>query len=51
MWLNKVKEVEFLFGMYLLEITNSVERVPEVCEAVHGCAVDSKGNIFIAEIG
>jgi hypothetical protein len=25
--------------------------VPEVCEAVHGCAVDSKGNIFIAEIG
>jgi len=25
--------------------------VPEVCEAAHGCAVDSKGNIFIAEIG
>ena len=25
--------------------------IPEVCEAVHGCAVDSKGNIFIAEIG
>lgn len=25
--------------------------VPEVCEAAHGCAVDSSGNIFIAEIG
>ena len=25
--------------------------VSEVCEAAHGCAVDSKGNIFIAEIG
>ena len=25
--------------------------IPEVCEAAHGCALDSEGNIYIAEIG
>ena len=28
-----------------------MQSIPEICEAVHGCAVDSNGNIFIAEIG
>ena len=25
--------------------------IPEVSEAGHGCALDSKGNLYIAEIG
>jgi sugar lactone lactonase YvrE len=33
------------------EVITRWRGIPEICEAVHGCAVDSNGNIFIAEIG